>query len=49
MEIENVETLRSIINNQNKLIDFLYKEQDRLIEQIKELQEKIELFCENED
>ena len=49
MEIENIETLRSIINNQNKLIDFLYKEQDRLIEQIEELQEKIELLCENED
>lgn len=48
MEIENIATLRTIINNQNKLIEFLYKEQDKLIEQINELQEKINLICEDE-
>lgn len=42
MEIESVDTLRSIINSQNKTIDFLYKEQAQHVEQINEKQEQLD-------
>ena len=42
MEIESVDTLRSIINNQNKTIEFLYKEQAQHVEQINEKQEQLD-------
>lgn len=42
MEIESVDTLRSIINNQNKTIEFLYKEQAQHVEQINERQGQLD-------
>ena len=42
MEIESGDTLRSIINSQNKTIDFLYKEQAQHVEQINEKQEQLD-------
>jgi hypothetical protein len=42
MEIESVDTLRSIINNQNKTIEFLYNEQAQHVEQINEKQEQLD-------
>ena len=41
MEIENTQNLRNIINNQNKTIEFLYKEQSKHVEQINEKQEQL--------
>ena len=42
MEIENTQNLRNIINNQNKTIEFLYKEQAQHVEQINEKQEQLD-------
>jgi hypothetical protein len=42
MEIESTQSLRNIINNQNKTIEFLYKEQAQHVEQINEKQEQLD-------
>lgn len=42
MEIESTQSLRNIINNQNKTIEFLYKEQLKHVEQINEKQEQLD-------
>jgi len=42
MEIENTQNLRNIINNQNKTIEFLYKEQAQHVEQINDKQEQLD-------
>ena len=42
MDIENIASLRNIINQQNKLIEFLYKEQAEHAEQINNQKEQLE-------
>lgn len=42
MEIESNATLKNIINQQNKQIEFLYKEQDLIVEKINRLIEENE-------